>query len=66
MGLIAQEVAEVVPEVVEKKGEYYSLATASLVPVLIEAVKEQQSQIERQQAAIAQHQVEIDALREEL
>ena len=40
VGLIAQEVAEVVPEVVERKGEYYSLATANLVPVLIEAVKE--------------------------
>jgi hypothetical protein len=40
VGLIAQEVAEVVPEVVEKKGEYYSLATAGLVPVLIEAMKE--------------------------
>jgi hypothetical protein len=46
MGLIAQEVEEIVPEVVEKKGEYYSMATSNLVALLIEAVKEQQEQIE--------------------
>ncbi|MFC1683791.1 tail fiber domain-containing protein, partial [Candidatus Zixiibacteriota bacterium] len=40
MGMIAQQVKEVVPEVVQKKGEYYSMATASLVPLLIEAMKE--------------------------
>jgi len=52
VGLIAQEVAEVVPEVVEQKGDYYSLATANLVPVLIEAVKEQQEIISSQQDRI--------------
>ena len=52
VGLIAQEVAEVVPEVVEKKGEYYSLATAGLVPVLIEAVKELKAENEELKARI--------------
>ena len=47
VGLIAQEVEKVVPEVVDKKGEYYSIATANLVPVLIEAIKEQQKEIEK-------------------
>jgi hypothetical protein len=47
VGMLAQRVQEVVPEVVEKKGEYYSLTTANLVPILIEAVKEQQGIIER-------------------
>ena len=45
IGLVAQEVKDIIPEVVEKKGEYYSLATANLVALLIEAVKEQQEQI---------------------
>jgi hypothetical protein len=46
MGMIAQEVNDVVPEVVEKKGEYYSMNTSSLVALLVEAIKEQQRQIE--------------------
>jgi len=46
VGLIAKEVEKVLPEVVAKKGEYYSLATSNLVPFLIEAIKEQQKQIE--------------------
>lgn len=42
MGLIAQETLKVVPEVVSKPGEYYSVATADLVGLLVEAIKEQQ------------------------
>jgi len=45
VGVIAQEVKEVLPEIVEQKGEHYSVATSSLVAVLIEAVKEQQNTI---------------------
>ena len=39
-GVIAQEVLEVIPEVVNTKGEYMSVAYGNLVGVLIEAVKE--------------------------
>lgn len=47
MGVIAQEVNEVVPEVVKKNNEgMYSVAYGNLVGLLIEAVKEQQLQIE--------------------
>lgn len=47
IGLIAQDVREVYPELVfEKENGELSVAYASLVTVLIEAVKEQQSQIE--------------------
>jgi hypothetical protein len=46
MGVIAQEVKEVVPEVVEEKGGYYQTAISNLVALLIEAVKEQQREIE--------------------
>lgn len=60
VGIIAQEVEEVFPELVKEnkeglKGVNYS----GLIPVLIEAIKEQQLQIEAQQR-------EIDALKESL
>lgn len=53
IGLIAQDVDLVVPSVVDKKSEYYSIATANLVPLLIEAIKEQQVEIEALKAQIA-------------
>jgi hypothetical protein len=40
IGFVAQEVAEVVPEVVRTGGEYWSLRTANLVALVVEAVKE--------------------------
>ena len=53
VGFIAQEVLEVLPEVVsgggkDEKGNevYYSIEYGSVVPVLVEAMKEQQQQIE--------------------
>jgi len=47
LGLIAQEVKEVFPELVMKDNDgYYSVDYAKLTPVLIEAIKEQQKQIE--------------------
>ncbi|MDZ7370518.1 MAG: tail fiber domain-containing protein [candidate division KSB1 bacterium] len=52
IGLIAEEVAEVVPEVVSRDandGEVQALDYARLVALLIEAVKEQQQTIERLQ-----------------
>ncbi|UCE07403.1 MAG: tail fiber domain-containing protein [bacterium] len=55
IGLIAEEVGEVIPEVVayEQNGkDAKSIDYTRLVAVLIEAIKEQQKQIEMQQAAI--------------
>jgi hypothetical protein len=47
MGLIAQEVLEVIPEVVDGSEETtYSVGYGEIVSVLIEAIKEQQKQIE--------------------
>jgi hypothetical protein len=40
VGFIAQEVAEVLPEVVQTDGQYWSLRTANIVAVVVEAVKE--------------------------
>lgn len=60
LGLIAQEVEQVVPGVVNTGSDgYKSVDYAKLVPLLIEAVKEQQRQIRAQQD-------QIDDLRSEL
>ena len=45
IGVIAQEVEKVIPEVVHD-GEYKSVAYGNMVGVLIEAIKEQQKQID--------------------
>jgi len=46
VGLIAQEVLDIVPEVVELENDYYSVSYPNLVAVLIEAVKELSSRVE--------------------
>ncbi|HEX9660632.1 MAG TPA: tail fiber domain-containing protein [Rhodothermales bacterium] len=55
IGLIAQDVEEIVPEVVRhptKPGGHYGLNYSQLVPVLIKAVQEQQITIRAQQEEI--------------
>lgn len=48
VGMIAQEVEKVVPELVNKDSEgYYSLDYARLTPILVEAIREQQAKIEK-------------------
>lgn len=46
LGLIAQEVERVFPEVVAERGDVKSVAYQDLVPVLVEAVKELSEQVE--------------------
>jgi len=54
IGLIAQEVLEVIPEVVGgTEDTSYSVSYGEIVAVLIEAIKEQQIQIEEQNKRIA-------------
>lgn len=60
IGFIAQEVEAVLPELVKTDEEgYKSVAYSNAVPVLVEAVKEQQTQIEAKQE-------QLDALREQI
>ena len=63
VGLIAEEVENVVPEVVTRadNGAAAGVSYASLVGVLVEAVKEQQAKIDTQQATIAAQQSEMQA-----
>lgn len=46
MGVIAQEVKEVLPEVVGTSGEYLTVAYGNIVGVLIEAIKELKAEVE--------------------
>lgn len=53
LGFIAQDVEKVVPEAVSKNNEgYYSLNYNIIVPILTNAIKEQQKQIEELRAII--------------
>ena len=45
-GVIAQEIEEVLPEVVNNNGEYKSVAYGNIVGTLIEAIKELKAEIE--------------------
>jgi hypothetical protein len=46
IGFVAQEVEQVIPEVVDSTGEVKSIQYANLVALLVEAVKEQQAQLD--------------------
>ena len=64
VGFVAQEVEQAVPEVVTRDAEgFRSVAYSHLTPVLVEAVKEQQAQIENQQKLIETQQQQIEALK---
>ena len=54
IGFIAQEVLEVVPEVVSTGGENMGMSYGQLVPVLVNAIKEQQQIIENLKTENAQ------------
>jgi len=68
VGLIAEEVGEVVPEVVayEEEGtDAQSVDYARLVAVLIEAVKEQQAEIDELRAALEALNAEVREVKSE-
>ena len=52
LGVIAQEVQKVLPELVHEDEEYLSVAYGNMVGVLIEAIKEQQAQIDELKARL--------------
>ena len=52
LGLIAQNLLEVIPEVVSEAGEYLGVKYAELVPVLIAAIQDQQEIIKNQKDEI--------------
>jgi hypothetical protein len=65
LGFIAQEVEELCPEIVMTDDNgYKSIDYSRLTPVLVEAIKDQQNQIEAQQEQITSQQIQIDKLAE--
>lgn len=54
IGLIAQEVEEVIPEVVNNEGEYKGVAYGNLVGVLIEAIKELSAEVKELKAKLGE------------
>jgi len=51
LGFIAQEIAEIIPEAVRiDSNGYYSMNYDQVIPVLVEAIKEQESKIEQLQS----------------
>lgn len=59
-GLIAQEVEKIVPEAVKTMHDSLkAVSYTSIIPILIEAIKEQQKQIESMQRTINEHEEEI-------
>jgi hypothetical protein len=64
LGLSAQDVEKVLPEIVSKGNDgYLSIEYSKLTPVLIEAIKDQQKQITGQQQQIESQQKEINGLK---
>jgi hypothetical protein len=69
VGLIAEEVAEVLPEVVEREaesGEAAGVNYSALVAVLVEAVKTQRERMETQQSELDSLRAELAGLKSEL
>ena len=70
IGFIAQEVQEIIPEIVNeipdlenKDNKYLGVEYSKVVPILVEAVKEQQEQINKQNIVIDKQQKQIDELK---
>jgi hypothetical protein len=67
IGFIAQELAQVVPEVVAVGDDgIYSVNYGAITPLLVEGMKVQQQQIVTQEDKISQQQAQIDALKAEI
>jgi hypothetical protein len=65
-GLIAQELEAIIPELVDTDSEGWKAVEYShLVPVLIEAIKTQQAEIESQRNIIANHATDMTILKEQ-
>lgn len=66
-GLVAQEVKEIFPEIVDydEEQDRYSIRYTELIPVLIQAMREQQDNMARQEAMIEDLVSEIEMLKNE-
>lgn len=66
-GFIAQEVNNILPELVHKNEKgIESIDYLALIPLLVKAIKEQQNQIETLQSIVTSHEGEIIALKQQI
>jgi hypothetical protein len=61
-GFIAQELIKVIPEAVKKDQGYYAVNYDAIIPVLTEAIKEQEGVIETQNEKISELEKKIETL----
>lgn len=66
VGFIAQEVQQVIPEVVRDGGEYLSLNTKNIVAVVVEAVKELHTKVGEYFTRTERLEREVESLRREV
>ena len=66
VGFIAQEVNEVLPEVVRQGGDYWSLNTPNILAVVVEAIQEVWEVVTGNQAKIAELEGRLEALESQL
>jgi hypothetical protein len=69
LGFIAEDVEPVLPEVVERdeaSGRVLGVSYSAIVPVLVEAIKEQQHQMAMYREELLEQQVKLSALREQM
>jgi hypothetical protein len=66
MGFIAQEAETIIPEVIIKNSEYYQMQYAPLTALLVEAIKEQQQQIESTKQENRQLKSELQSIKEKM
>jgi hypothetical protein len=67
LGFIAQEVKDVLPEVVSQDAQgYYSMAYTKLIPVLVQAVKEQQEQLQEKEMEVRDLKARLERLEDRL
>jgi len=67
-GVIAQELEKIFPELVYKPdelSEYYGVDYVSMIPILVQAIKEQQTQIENLQTMLSKQETEMILLKEQ-
>ncbi len=62
IGFIAQELRSVLPELVQEDNGFLAVNYDGVVPVLVEAMKEQQAQIREKEAAIAALESQVNTL----
>ena len=63
IGLLAQDIEKVFPELISESNGVKSVNYQGLVPVLINALKEQDNKMNAQEAKLNKQQAEIDELK---